>query len=98
MMLPKSDRRYASDLLKELEFRDKYVLDVGFGDGWLIDEKRQAFTAMTAVETSGDFVTSAKERWAGTPVADKVEFLHADIATLTLPKELYDLVVFSHSF
>lgn len=98
MMSRKADRRYASDLLNDLEFRDKYVLDVGFGNGWLIDAKRQEFAAMTAVESSGDLVISAEARWAGTPVADKVDFLHADVATLALPKELYDLVVFSHSF
>ena len=98
MMSQKPDRRYASDLLKELEFRDKHVLDVGFGNGWLIDEKQHEFSAMTAVESSGDFVNSARERWAGTPLADKVDLIHADIATLALPKELYDLIVFSHSF
>ena len=97
-MARKADRRDASDLLNDLEFRDKYVLDVGFGNGWLIDAKQQEFTAMTAVESSGDLVISAKERWAGTSVANKVELLHADVATLALPKKLYDLVVFSHSF
>ena len=97
-MLRKPDRRYASDLLNDLEFRDKHVVDVGFGNGWLIDEKQEEFSAMTAIETSNDFVISARERWAGTPLADKVDFIHADIATLALPKEIYDLVVFSHSF
>ena len=97
-MTNEHDRRYASDLLDDLDFHDKHVLDVGFGDGWLIDAKWRDFSAMTAVETSLDRVTQAEARWGGTPVAHKVAFLHGDIATLTLPKELYDLVVFSHSF
>ena len=92
------DRRYASSLIDEIDFRDKVVLDAGFGDGWLIDARWQEVKSITAVENNMDLVVKAKERWADTPVAEKVSFFQGDMGELLLPEDHYDLVIFSHSY
>lgn len=92
------DRRYASSFLDEMDLSGKNVLDVGFGDGWLIDAKWRQVHAMTAVENNPERAAKAEARWAGTPVAEKVVFLHANIADMFLPANLYDAAIFVHSF
>jgi protein-L-isoaspartate O-methyltransferase len=92
------ENRYASSMLDELDFEDKRVLEVGFGNGWLINDKWQQVRAMTAVEDSLELVEKATDRWADTPVAEKVTFVHGDMGVLLLPEHAYDLVVFSHSY
>ena len=92
------DRRYASNYLRQMDLSDKNGLDVGFGDGWLIDAKWRQVHAMTAVENNLDRIAAAETRWAGTPVAEKVVFVHADIANMILPTKLYDAAIFVHSF
>ncbi len=92
------ENRYASSMIDAIEFEGKRVLEVGFGNGWLINEKWQQVKAMTVVENSREFVDRATERWAGTPVAEKVTFIHGDMGVLLLPEHAYDLVVFSHSY
>ena len=92
------ENRYASFMIDALDFQDKVVLEVGFGNGWLINERWQQVKAMTAVEDSLELVDKAKERWTDTPVADKVTFIHGDMGILLLPEDAYDLVIFSHSY
>ena len=92
------ENRYASSMIDDLDFQDKVVLEVGFGNGWLINERWQEVRTMTAVENSLALVDKAKERWVDTPVADKVTFIHGDMGVLLLPENVYDIVIFSHSY
>lgn len=92
------ENRYASSMIDEIDFQNKVVLEVGFGNGWLINERWKEVQAMTAVENSLELVDKAKERWADTPVADKVAFIHGDMGMLLLPENVYDIVVFSQSY
>jgi len=92
------ENRYASDLIDEIDFQAKVVLEVGFGNGWLINSKWQQVKAMIAVENSLELVDKARDRWADTPVADKVTFIHGDMGVLLLPEDAYDTVIFSHSY
>jgi protein-L-isoaspartate O-methyltransferase len=92
------ENRYASDLIDEIDFQGKVVLEAGFGNGWLINSKWQQVKAITAVENSPELVDKAKERWADTPVAEKVIFIHGDMGVQLLPESTYDTVIFSHSY
>ena len=92
------ENRYASDLIDEIDFQGKVVLEAGFGNGWLINSKWQQVKAMTAVENSLEFVDKAKDRWVDTPVADNITFIHGDMGELLLPENTYDIVIFSHSY
>jgi len=77
-------------------FRDKDVVEIGCGDGrmtWLYAHHAKSVLALDIEEEE---ITAAIE---ATPdeLKSKVTFKVADVVTDELPKDAYDLALFSHS-
>ena len=78
------------------DFRDKDVVEIGCGDGrmtWLYAHDAKS---VLAIDTEEEKITAAIE---ATPdeLKSKVTFKVADVVTDELPKNAYDLALFSHS-
>ncbi|MGX7391707.1 class I SAM-dependent methyltransferase [Enterococcus canintestini] len=74
------------------DFTDKTVLDLGCGYGWhCLYAAEHGAKAVTGVDLSEKMLAVAKEKTAGYPV----NYLQADIATITFPVATFDVVLSS---
>ena len=76
--------------------RGRDVLEIGAGNGRLTWRYAERVASVVGVEPDDGRVARAK---AATPVAlcDRVDFRHADVATVYLPAAGFDVVLFSWS-
>ena len=74
------------------DFTNKTVLDLGCGYGWhCLYAAEHGAKAVTGVDLSEKMLAVAKEKTAGYPV----NYLQADIATITFPVDTFDVVLSS---
>ncbi len=96
--MPRSQKGLAGagewQTLKKLlpDFTDKTVLDLGCGYGWHCQYAAQHDAkAVTGVDISEKMLAVAKDKTKGYPV----NYLKADIATVTFPPASFDIVISS---
>jgi ubiquinone/menaquinone biosynthesis C-methylase UbiE len=79
-----------------VDFSGAHVLEVGCGDGRLTWRYAQETASVLAMDVNGEKIERAAK---GTPAAlrSKVEFVLADVSTVELPAEAYDVAILSHS-
>jgi ubiquinone/menaquinone biosynthesis C-methylase UbiE len=79
-----------------VDFSGAHVLEVGCGDGRLTWRYAQETASVLAMDVNGEKIERAAK---GTPPAlrSKVEFVLADVSTVELPAEAYDVAILSHS-
>ncbi len=92
------DDTQASELLRITDFRDKKVLDIGCGDGYLTRTYAPQAASVVAIDPSADDVEIAKQSTAP-KLLDKVRFIVADILEFSSDEggSRFDVALFAWS-
>jgi 2-polyprenyl-3-methyl-5-hydroxy-6-metoxy-1,4-benzoquinol methylase len=88
----------ASELVSISDFKDKEVLEIGCGEGFLTFAYASQTAMVDAIDADSDSIERAKQ---STPaeLVDRIRFIATDIAdfALALPGSRYDIAIFAWS-
>ena len=79
-----------------IDFRGKDVIEIGCGDGRMTLRFAEHAKSVTALDTHGALIDSARERLPG-ELSSRVSFRVADVGAMDLQEDGYDVAVFSGS-
>lgn len=86
-----SSKRRSKSILEMVDFSHKCILDIGCGDGIYTHELSLAQpTLIVGIDPIKEVIERAKEKYCGWP---RLRFECADLYTMDLPKNKYDIVV-----
>jgi ubiquinone/menaquinone biosynthesis C-methylase UbiE len=87
-----------ADIIREIDFTDKDVLEIGCGEGGFTFEYLSTAGSILGVDTDPESIETITREAPKHLDTSRAEFRVADIKEVALPKEAFDVVVFSNSF
>ena len=82
---------------QSIDFTNKDVLEIGCGSGKFTLEYLLQANSILAIDPDSEGIETLQESWPSNQ-PPTVDFRVADILTLDLPPDAYDVVIFSRSF
>lgn len=88
----------SSELMKITDFKDKEVLEIGCGEGFLTFAYASQTASVDAIDAANDSIERAKQS-TPTNLTDRIRFIATDIVdfALALPGSRYDIAIFAWS-
>ena len=85
-------------IISRIDFDDKDVLEVGCGTGGFTLRHLTGANSILGIDPDSEAIDYLKTRRAEFPTNSRIDFLVGDIVDFPLPKESFDVAIFSHSF
>jgi ubiquinone/menaquinone biosynthesis C-methylase UbiE len=90
--------QYEDPIISQVDFDDKDILEVGCGTGGFTLQHLTGASSILGIDRDSEAIDYLKTQRAKFPTNSRIDFLAGDIVDFPLPKEAFDVAVFSHSF
>ena len=93
-----SDSENEDPVINRNEFVGKDVIEIGCGAGAFTLEYLTQANSILGIDKDGEAIASLKAEWFKQFQDDRGDFRLGDAVDFPLPKEIFDIAVFSDSF
>lgn len=93
-----SDDLYEEPVISRINFDGKDVLEIGCGTGRFTLGYLTRANSILGIDPDSKAIDCLKAQWPGSLKNGLIDFRPGNIVEFSLPKEAFDVVVFSHSF
>lgn len=90
--------QYKDPIISRVNFDDKDILEVGCGTGAFTLQHLTGASSILGIDRDSEAIDYLKTQRTEFPTNSRVDFLAGDIVDFPLPKEAFDIAIFSHSF
>ncbi len=87
-----------NSVINKINFDGQNILEIGCGSGVFTLKHCQHAKSILGIDTNSAAIELLKNDWPTPLRNDRFLFKTADIREITIPKEYYDIAVFSKSF
>ena len=90
--------QHVDPIISRVDFDGKDILEVGCGSGRFTLQHLTGASSILGIDPDSEAIDDLKTHRVKFSTNSRIDFLVGDIVDFPLPKEAFDLAVFSHSF
>lgn len=92
------DSLYEDPVISSINFDGKDVLEIGCGTGGFTLEYLTRANSILGIDPASEAIDRLKAQWPRSLQNSLIDFRPANIVDFPLPRQAFDIAVFSHSF